>query len=206
MLNLPNRLYQGFKLLTKSRLCRNEHTDAESLQHFQQILNNSQPETPDEKLLYNLVHGMFLEGHNKFINYIRNTKMECFVLWCDARSIIRACNLQQVAYIRWDNNVRNYSVEVYKPPVKQPPVPQTSDHPLMNFLMTTAMVADNTPVPEKYPQLPKASPKKNHTALTPTNTDNSDTNDDGEVEPGGYDLSTIIVSGRNWGDITDSDE
>ena len=63
--------------------------------------------------------------------------MECFILWCDARSVINIFDLQQSIYIsHGDDGV--YTVDVYKP--KQDikvQIDDRSNHPIVNFLNLT---------------------------------------------------------------------
>ena len=203
MLNFPSSLFRSFKSLSKARLTRNNHTDVTSLQQFQQLLNDAQPKSLEELVLYKFIHGMFLEGRSKFLNYIRHTKMECLVLWTDARSIIRAFELRSIVYIKWVDDTRTYEVDVYKAPTstESTRIPQSikriDDHPTMKFLANSFTELDieaEPTTPKKILTSPKSSAEP-VSAPTPS-VDNS---------PNAKPIDVNPIRGK-WGDLNDDSD
>lgn len=204
MLNLPKQLFRGFELLKKSRLVKSHHTDGDSIQHFQQILNNAQPTSDEQRIMYNIVHGMYLENKNKFINFIKGTKMECLSLWCDARSIVRVFNLRQSVYIKKNESGGLYNVSIYRTRqatesttsiVKHAP---ESDHPMINFLMSTfddPGAADSMGVDDE---------NKSDTSSEPQSEDDGKNTLTETLAP--MTLLSRSISNIPWGDINSDDE
>jgi len=147
---IPDRLCRSYDLLKRTRLYVSQHTDGDSLNEFRQILNDSLPMTHNEWVMYNIISGIYHEDRNKFMVFIRNTKMECFVLWCDARSVSRMLNIHRSIRIKYNNTDKTYLVGIHQPSVGQDcSLVEKSTHPLVNYLMDTYTIDPDTPTNEK---------------------------------------------------------
>lgn len=106
-LRLPKKLFIGYKYLKKSRLVLKNATDQEALSYFQNILNEAQPQTPEEKTLHKFWRGLYNVNRRKVLSLIRSERsFEPLLLWTESRAIVNSLGLKGVVYIRWtDDNL-----------------------------------------------------------------------------------------------------
>lgn len=112
-MKLPKQLFVGYNLLKKSRLALKKQNDDESLSYFKKILNKAQPVTEEDKIRHQLIKGMYNENKFKFLNFIRHSSMECFIMWTESKAIVNFMNLRGIAYIRWQGKDDLYDVTKY---------------------------------------------------------------------------------------------
>jgi hypothetical protein len=109
-MKLPKSLYSGYKLLKTSRLVKKKTADEEALRFFQSVLNEAQPTLDEEVQMYKFVKGMYNESKRKFLSFIKNTSMECMVLWTECSAIVSFLGLRNVAYVKWGRRDTLYEV------------------------------------------------------------------------------------------------
>jgi hypothetical protein len=113
MRTVPKRLQNAYFQLKKSRIVLKNEFDDESISHFENILNSSLPVTEYENNIYYLIKDIYYNDKNKFINYINNSNLECFILYTDNKKIINHFKLLYKLYINWDKELKKYIVEKY---------------------------------------------------------------------------------------------
>lgn len=113
MRTVPKRLQNAYFQLKKSRIVLKNEFDDDSISHFENILNSSLPVTEYENNIYYLVKDIYYNDKNKFINYINNSNLECFILYTDNKKIINHFKLIYKLYINWDKELKKYIVEKY---------------------------------------------------------------------------------------------
>lgn len=113
-MNLPKTLFDGYKLLKQSHLVVNKDSDKTNISILQNILNDVQPKTPEELILYRFVQGMYNENSHRFLSFVENTSFECLVLWTGPRSIERCLGLYRVVYIKRARCGTSYSVSRFQ--------------------------------------------------------------------------------------------
>ena len=109
-MKLPKSLYVGYKLLKKSRVVCKKEYDPEALEYFQNVLNEAQPTDPEDIIMCRFVKGMYNEHKHKFLSYIKNTSMECLVLWTESKSIVNTMGLRNNVYVKWTGSNTLYTV------------------------------------------------------------------------------------------------
>lgn len=152
-MRLPATLYGGYAKLKKSRLVGNKLSDPEALEYFEKNLNAAQPQNDEEQRLYQLVKSMYVGNKGPFMKYINATsKFRCLVLWTESRAIVNDLGLRNVAYVRWDNTNKNYSVSEFKSST----TPTTSyEHPVVIAQRSLHTLEGKNVVPlTKAPDLP----------------------------------------------------
>lgn len=113
-MKLPKTLYVGYNLLKKSRVTTKGDVDQEALEYFQSILNEAQPKSQEDMVLYKFVKGMYNENKKKFMSFIRNTSMECMVLWTESMNIVNMLGLRGVVYCQWKGKNNLYSITPFR--------------------------------------------------------------------------------------------
>jgi hypothetical protein len=113
MRTIPKRLQNAFFQLKKSRLILKNEFDDEAIIHFEKILNSSLPVTEYEHNIYYFIKDMYYSDKYKFMNYISNSNLECFILYSDNKKIINHFKLMYKLYINWDKDLKKYIVEKY---------------------------------------------------------------------------------------------
>jgi hypothetical protein len=113
MRTVPKRLQNAYFQLKKSRIVLKNEFDDESISHFENILNSSLPVTEYENNIFYLIKDIYYNDKNKFINYINNSNLECFILYTDNKKIINHFKLIYKLYINWDKELKKYIVEKY---------------------------------------------------------------------------------------------
>lgn len=130
-MKLPRTLYVGYNLLKKSRLVVKKETDEEALSYFQNILNEAQPNTPEDLILHQLVKGMYNENKHRFLSFIKNTSFECLVLWTESRSIVNYLGLRGVVYTKWTGKETLYSITRFNSTMNDKNDQTSYEHPLV---------------------------------------------------------------------------
>ena len=148
-MRLPRHLYVGYNLLKKSRVSSKNECDDEALGYFQSVLNEAQPKTQEELVLHKFVKGMYNENRYKFLNFIKNTTLECLVLWTDSRAIVKSLGLRGVVYLKWSNQEKLFDVSVYT----QHPKLNRSDT-LCNRSLPSEKKESSNELEETLPRLP----------------------------------------------------
>ena len=113
MRTIPKRIQNSYFQLKKSRLIVKEEYDDEAIIHFEKLLNSSLPVSEYENNIYYLIKDMYYNDKNKFINYIKNSNLECLILYTDNKKIINHFNLLYKLYINWNKEEKKYIVEKY---------------------------------------------------------------------------------------------
>jgi hypothetical protein len=113
MRTIPKRIQNAYFQLKKSRLIVKEEYDDEAIIHFEKLLNSSLPVSEYENNIYYLIKDMYYNDKNKFINYIKNSNLECLILYTDNKKIINHFNLLYKLYINWNKEEKKYIVEKY---------------------------------------------------------------------------------------------
>jgi len=113
MRTIPKRIQNAYFQLKKSRLIVKEEYDDEAIMHFEKLLNSSLPVSEYENNIYYLIKDMYYNDKNKFINYIKNSNLECLILYTDNKKIINHFNLLYKLYINWNKEEKKYIVEKY---------------------------------------------------------------------------------------------
>lgn len=113
-MKLTKRLAVGYNLLKKSRVVIKKDIDEEAINYFNNILNDAQPKTPGDKELCQLVKAMYNENKNKFMEFIKNTRFECMVLWTESMPIVHFLGLHGTVYLRWNSGRQMYCVSPFK--------------------------------------------------------------------------------------------
>ena len=113
MRTIPKRIQNSYFQLKKSRLIVKEEYDDEAIMHFEKLLNSSLPVSEYENNIYYLIKDMYYNDKNKFINYIKNSNLECLILYTDNKKIINHFNLLYKLYINWNKEEKKYIVEKY---------------------------------------------------------------------------------------------
>jgi len=113
MRTIPKRIQNAYFQLKKSRLILKEEYDDEAIIHFEKLLNSSLPVSEYENNIYYLIKDMYYNDKNKFINYIKNSNLECLILYTDNKKIINHFNLLYKLYINWNKEEKKYIVEKY---------------------------------------------------------------------------------------------
>jgi hypothetical protein len=134
-MKLPGTLYSGYNMLKKSRLVVKKVNDDDALSHFQTILNNSQPKTPEDIILHRFVKGMYNENKQRFLSFIKNTKFECMVLWTESLSIVNYLGLRGVIYAKWTGKDTLYTVTRFQSTDRDEKVDgkNSYEHPLVRL-------------------------------------------------------------------------
>ena len=113
MRTIPKRIQNSYFQLKKSRLIVKEEYDDEAIIHFEKLLNSSLPVSEYENNINYLIKDMYYNDKNKFINYIKNSNLECLILYTDNKKIINHFNLLYKLYINWNKEEKKYIVEKY---------------------------------------------------------------------------------------------
>ena len=113
MRTVPKRLQNAYFQLKKSRIVLKNEFDNEAIIHFEKILNSSLPVSDYENNIYYLIKDMYYNDKNKFMNYINNSNLECFILYTDNKRIINHFKLMYKLYINWDKDLKKYIIEKY---------------------------------------------------------------------------------------------
>lgn len=128
---LPKKLFVGYKYLKKSRLVLKNATDSEALSYFQNILNEAQPQTPEEKGLYNFWRGFYNVNRRKVLSLIKSERdYEPLLLWTESRAIVNSLGLKGVVYIKW---TQENSYEVTKFVSSENKTNATNRHPVLEL-------------------------------------------------------------------------
>jgi len=127
-MKLPKSLHVGYNMLKRSRLILRREVDDDSLNYFNSIMNEALPRSADDAIYY-FVKGMYNENKAKFISFIRNTNLECLVLWTDSRAIVRMLGLRGLVYIKWVGREGVYQISRYNSPDQK----QYHDEPRQSY-------------------------------------------------------------------------
>jgi len=110
---IPQNVYHGYQLIRRTPLVRDRNYTESALREFESILNSCQPD--EETLTVHSVVKFFFMANNKgFGNMIRHNNAEAFVLWTNAKTIVRWFGLVGVVYLQYDKNTHLYHVDVHQ--------------------------------------------------------------------------------------------
>lgn len=119
-MRLPNNLFNGYKLLERSRVVNKKDRDEDALSYFEGILNKAQPSNDAEVPLRQLVRDLYFKNPGKFRSLIRGTSLECLVLWTESKAIVEMLGLRGVVYIKWNGPQNGYSVTEFRHTARHP--------------------------------------------------------------------------------------
>lgn len=109
-MQVPRSTFVAFEKIIRSQLVRDKTVTDDSLKYFQDWLNKAQPTDDDGMVKQKVVKALFNVNKIGFINMIRRTTNERLILWTDAKSIAYFFNLNNIAYIKWNRDTRDYTV------------------------------------------------------------------------------------------------
>jgi hypothetical protein len=72
------------------------------IQEFQQIINDSQPQTPEEELLRSMFQYIYRRDTSEFYKFLLKTKLYHMILWTEAKNISRHFKLNGRVYVHWN--------------------------------------------------------------------------------------------------------
>ena len=127
---LPHNLLMGYTSIKTSSVVTMKNNSEEALLNFQKILNRAQPRTPTEYKLYKFVKDLYYGDMNRFLDYIKDTKFECLVLWTVTQNIVNFLGLRDVIFIEWTGKETLYHVKKYTGTGRNNNTQHRCDHPL----------------------------------------------------------------------------
>ncbi len=107
---LHKRLYDCYKLVTKSRLVSGDVSE-DTIAEFQTLLNNAQPVDDVEELARrSLVKSMYYSNQEGFMRYISSSanRVSALILWTESKRIVRFFNLQGKVHLSWNDETNQY--------------------------------------------------------------------------------------------------
>jgi hypothetical protein len=113
----PSKLFQNYRAIKNCGLIKTKIVSEENLNEFEDLLNASQPcldNDSDESIKYNSMKEFYLLNKHKFIDLIRNTKLECLILWTESKSIINWFHLSGIVYLSYNYESKLYSIQEHR--------------------------------------------------------------------------------------------
>jgi hypothetical protein len=74
------------------------------------LLDNAQPKSEDERKTRATIQFLYRQNPSSFYKFLVNNKLECLVLWTEARCIVRYLGLRGLVYVKWNNVSHSYDV------------------------------------------------------------------------------------------------
>jgi hypothetical protein len=74
------------------------------------LLDEAQPKSEDEHRSRSTIQFLCRQNPSSFYKFLSNNKLECLVLWTEARCIVRHLGLRGVVYVKWNNGTQSYDV------------------------------------------------------------------------------------------------
>jgi hypothetical protein len=105
---IPNRLRINYNILKNNKFTKSSENFQENITFIENILNDSQPQTPQEIYMRTMIQFMFRKNTEDFYNFIMKNKMNYFIFWTDSRHIVRHFRLQNLVYVKWNGSNRRY--------------------------------------------------------------------------------------------------
>jgi len=136
---LHKRLYDCYKLVTKSRLVSGDVSE-DTIAEFQTLLNNAQPVDDVEELARrSLVKSMYYSNQEGFMRYISSSanRVSALILWTESKRIVRFFNLQGKVHLSWNDETNQYVAQKHLKQSERPTTSKTKQrdtHPKMGKL------------------------------------------------------------------------
>ena len=108
-MNYTKRLMSCYKKISVSRLVLRNETDEESLDYFNNILNETNPKNQDESNIKYCIRKLYLNDKNSFLRCIE--KDPYLILLTDTQAIVMHFKIQYSVFIKW--NKIEYIVELF---------------------------------------------------------------------------------------------
>jgi hypothetical protein len=109
MKTLPKRLNNAYLQIQQSRLINKNQNDQDAINHFENLLNSSLPQTEYENHIYYFVKDLFHSDNDKFNKYINdNESLKPLILYTNNLFIISHFNLKYKVYISWNKITKKY--------------------------------------------------------------------------------------------------
>lgn len=115
-MSLPKRLYDTYRSIQNCALLKNNDVSESALKEFENLLNESQPNTEDEQKYQFVVRGMYHSnpvGFTKYVSGPRNN-VGALILWTESKRIVAYFNLKRRIHISWDKETKLYVVTLHK--------------------------------------------------------------------------------------------
>jgi len=110
MTALPNVLYNNHKAINESDLIFKKTVTEDTIKEFEQLLNEAQPITGDDKKNRSLIQFMYRKNPTNFYRFLTRSRLSHIVLWTEAKCIVSHFGLNGLVYIKWDNTEYKCSV------------------------------------------------------------------------------------------------
>jgi hypothetical protein len=112
-MKFPKALYHGYQIIRNCALVKNKDFSTEALQEFETMLNSCQPQLADMER-FNTVKDFYNTSKYNFQRFIRNTALECTILWTESKSIVSWFHLRGVIYLSYDVKNQKYHVQLHR--------------------------------------------------------------------------------------------
>lgn len=123
-MKFPKNLFNGYKLIKDCKLVKNKDYTQEALCEFEILLNDAQP-MPEDMERFSTVKDYYNVLKNSYQKFIRDTPLECTILWTESKSIVNWFDLRGIVYLRYDLQTSKYSIQLHRnmdKPVLQKPI------------------------------------------------------------------------------------
>ena len=101
---VPQYLYENHKIIREKRIFALEDITPDIIAGFEELLNASQPTNEDDLKSRTMIQYLHRKNPSNFCTFLRKSRLSHFILWTDAKSIIRHFNLTGLIYVKWENN------------------------------------------------------------------------------------------------------
>ena len=110
----PAKIFNNYRAIKKCALVKNKEITDESLDEFEMLLNDAQPSAESDMVEFNSMKALYMLNKHKFIELIRDTKLEALILWTESKSIVNSLHLSGIAYVSYDPTLHKYRVEKHR--------------------------------------------------------------------------------------------
>jgi hypothetical protein len=106
------RINDSYQNIRNCTLLTTKILNDNNIKEFQDLLNKAQPLNDKEYNQREIIQFLYRKTKGNFCRYLSTSKLNSFILWTEARSIVMHFRIRGIIYIKWDGN--KYVCNIHK--------------------------------------------------------------------------------------------